>query len=276
MTEPIFRPWQPEDAQATARLWSQVFGDSVEVVLEIYDLFSKQPGFCAVGEIDGTIAAAAYCLDGLSLRQLGNADQPAAYLYAVATDPAFRSRGLAAQLCRVLRDWAFARGNTYLFTRPAEPTLFPWYAEKIGAIPALSRKMLAADAPCPGGTVMKLSPEAYGTRREALLRDVPHIALDWSLLQLENLFHRSYGGAFLDVDGGIADVYATETAVDVQELLLPPGTDPQRALEKILAHFGVRRGTAALPGAGECYISCAPGPHATTLPANAWFGPAFG
>ncbi len=229
MTEPIFRPWQPADAQATARLWSEVFGDSVEVVLQIYDLFAKQPGFCAVGEIDGTIAAAAYCLDGLALRQLGTADQPAAYLYAVATDPAFRSRGLAAQLCRLLRDWAFTRGNTYLFTRPAEPTLFPWYAEKIGAIPALSRKMLTADAPCPGGTVTKLSPEAYGTRRE-----------------------------------------------DVQELLLPPGTDPQRALEKIIAHFGVRRGTAALPGAGECYISCAPGPHAPALPADAWFGPAFG
>ena len=194
----------------------------------------------------------------------------------MATDPAFRSRGLAARLCRLLRDWAFARGNTYLFTRPAEPTLFPWYAEKIGAIPALSRKMLTADAPCPGGTVTKLSPEAYGTRREALLRDVPHIALDWSLLQLEDLFHRSYGGAFLDVDGGVADVYAAENAVDVQELLLPPGTDPQRALEKILAHFGVRRGTAALPGAEECYVSCTPGPHASALPADAWFGPAFG
>ena len=133
MSEPVIRFFQQEDRPGAVALWNRVFGDPPEVVHGFLDLFASQDGFCAVADCAGTIAAAAYAMDGVTLHLPGEKPISGTYLYAVATDPAFRKQGLAAEVCRVLQRAAFARGIGCLFTHPAEHSLFPWYEEKIGA-----------------------------------------------------------------------------------------------------------------------------------------------
>ena len=129
MDDYILRPYAPGDRDGCAALWEQVFGDPAELVTQFLSLFEAQEGFCLLAEHSGEIAAAAYSLPGLTVLRPGRPDLPARYLYAVATHPVHRKNGLAAALCRGLRDDAFVQG-ALLLTKPAEPSLYPWYAEK--------------------------------------------------------------------------------------------------------------------------------------------------
>lgn len=276
MAEYILRPFSGTDRKQAAALWELVFGDPVALVAQFFDLFELQSGFCMVAEQNGKTAAAAYCLDGLELLLPGHPPIPASYLYAVATHPAHREQGLAAELCRRLRDACFARGRI-LFTKPAEPSLYPWYEEKVGAVPVLSCQSIKIDAsPNPHGAPppTPLSPAEYGRLRENLLQNVPHVRFPNSLLTWEHLLHMQYGGGFFAVGSGIADLYIGDGQMEVPELLSP---DPEQTVQLLLSHFNIPAAAVTLPGGAERYVSCA-APNGC-LPNGvdaAWFGPVFG
>lgn len=276
MAEYLLRSFREADRKQAAALWELVFGDPSALVEQFLNLFQFQPGFCMTAEQNGQIAAAAYCLDGLELRQPGQLPLPASYLYAVATHPLHRKQGLAAELCRRLRDACFARGRI-LFTKPAEESLYPWYEEKIGAVPALSCQTIKIDAAEDKHGVsplMSLSPEEYGILREKLLQNIPHVYFPKSLLTWEHLLHKHYGGGFFAVGDGIADVYADGTQIEVPELL---SFDPVKAGQALLFHFNAPAAVFTLPGKHEPYVSCA-APNGCSPDAldAVWFGPAFG
>lgn len=279
MAEYMLRPFREPDGEQAAALWEQVFGDPAALVAQFLNLFECQPGFCMIAEQKGRIAAAAYCLDGLELLLPGQAPIPASYLYAVATHPAHRKQGLAAELCRRLRDSCFARGRI-LFTKPAEPSLYPWYEEKVGAVPVLSCQSIKIDA-LPNSVDLSdappptpLSPEEYGRFRENLLQGVPHVRFPDSLLTWEHLLHRQYGGGFFAVGSSIADLYIGNGQIEVSELLSP---DPVRTVQVLLSHFNIPSAAVTLPGRTEHYVSCA-APNGC-LPDGVdavWFGSVFG
>ena len=90
---------------------------------------------------------------------------PARYLYAVATDEAYRGRGLAKQLIREEKE----RGEP-LFLRPSSPSLFSFY-EKAGLSPLSPVRTLEGEAlavECAG--VKHLDIDEYLAAREAFLR----------------------------------------------------------------------------------------------------------
>ena len=276
-----FRPAVSSDLSQAAALWNQVFGDPVPVVHSFWDLFSAQPGFCAVAMDGDTMAAAAYCLDGLTLHLPEQPERACCYLYAVATAPEYRSHGLAAKLCVLLRDWAFQRRNDCLLTHPAEQSLFPWYAAKVGAAPVMSCQLCAWDLSAQPSAVPVsiLSPEEYVILREQLLTGSAHVTPPDTFFQWESLLHAAYGGAFLRVGDGIADVYASQDTVEIQELLLPEKTERtvESAAAAIGSYWNAAHCKAVLPGGEIPFISCAPQDGA--LPASietAWFGPVFG
>lgn len=281
MSEFTLRAYRASDRPQAVSLWNRVFGDPEPVVEQFLDQFETQPGFCAVAESNGILAAAAYCLDGLRLCLPGQTSAPGCYLYAVATDPDFRSQGLAARLCRTLQEWAFQRNNRYLFTRPAQPSLFPWYEEKIGAIPALPCRtfhvMAPMDAPALEGKVLTV-PE-YAAARERLLSDTCHVAMPESFFQWEHQLHQAYGGTFVSVGDGIADVYCDGNTAEIQELLVPENSQitPEAAAAAVMAYLGVPTGKVTMPGTQSAYVSCAAAN--SSLPEDifhTWFGPIFG
>lgn len=111
-----------EQISGLRRLWKQAFGDT-DAFLDLFfgTAFSPGRSLCAV-EGD-TVAAAMYWLDCES------SGKRIAYLYAVATDEAFRGRGLCRQLTeeahRILKDL----GCSGAILVPAEPGLFIMYGK---------------------------------------------------------------------------------------------------------------------------------------------------
>ena len=143
MSDYTIRPMTLADTPQAAALWSLVFGDDEALVREFFRIFAHTPHFGVCAELDGTIAAAAYCPQGTDYVTADGTVRKGAYLYAVATHPDHRKQGLAAKLCQLLKEQVFAAGCTYLFTKPSEEGLYPWYEEKIGAVPTMGMQSVS-------------------------------------------------------------------------------------------------------------------------------------
>lgn len=123
----------------------------------------------------------------------------ARYLYAVATDPALRGRGLATALLKRV----IAEGYP-VFLRPSSDTLFDFY-QRAGLVPVSPFREeggSAADAPPPDGMeILRVTPAAYLLQREKFLRP-PFAAPSAEFLSLAFL----YGGA-VAADGRFAALF---------------------------------------------------------------------
>ena len=264
------------DAPQAAGLWSAVFGDEESVVLDFFRLFGTQQSFGACAEMDGTIAAAAYAPEGVDYIFPDGSSHEGVYLYAVATHPDHRERGLARKVCSLLKETALQQGKSYLFTRPSEESLYAWYEEKIGAVPAMGCEALAFEktegAPLP---CSRLTAEGYLALRRSCLQGLPHAdqSLDWLLW--EQSLHNAYGGGFYQVGEAIADVYFDGDSVHVNELLPHPTPQTAEAVcQALMSHLGAGKCTCIIHGTDR-YVSAAALSEALP-PENGWFGPCYG
>lgn len=274
MNETIIRPLTLADAPQAAALWSLVFGDEEVLVREFFRIFAHTPHFGMCAEQNSTITAAAYCPQGTDYITASGELRKGAYLYAVATHPDHRKQGLAAKLCQALKEQVLAAGCEYLFTKPSEESLYPWYEEKIGAQPCMGAAVLEFHrndaAPL---SVSPLSPDAYLRRRDALLLDLPHVRHNENWMRWEQLLHEAYGGAFCAVGEHIADYFSDGSTVQINELLPHPSREAaERAAQALMAHTGTDRCVCTIYGEAH-YISAAT--RNADLPAG-WFGPCYG
>lgn len=136
-----------------AALWQQAFGDSTEFINGFFRT-GFSPDRCRALEKNGTLAAVLYWFD------CQWEDKKVAYLYAVATDKAFRGQGLCRQLMsqthRELREAGYAGAALV----PAEEGLFQMY-EKLGYrrfCPMTPKSVLSGGAPV---DVNVITPEEY-------------------------------------------------------------------------------------------------------------------
>ncbi len=128
--------------------------------------------------------------------QMGDMLLPARYMYAVATDPAYRGRGLATHLIGE----EIARGEP-VFLRPSSESLFGFY-EKAGLAPLSPVRTLEGEAAidaCEG--LRHLSPAEYLAARERFLKP-PFAVPNEDFLALGFL----YGGA-LALEGEFAALW---------------------------------------------------------------------
>ena len=271
MNEYIIRPMTLADAQQGAQLWSLVFGDEEAVVREFFRLFAHTPTFGYCAETAGTIVAAAYCPTGMDYITADGTVRAGCYLYAVATHPDHRKHGLARKLCLRLRETAWSSGLDYLFTKPSEESLYPWYEEKIGAVPCLGGTQMewthTEAVPLP---VKTLTWSDYLEHRNTHLRDTNHVHQSELWMQWEQALHDGYGGGFYAVGDHIADCYFDGEALTVNELL-PHATAEEAELlcNSLMTALGANRCKCTLWGEGH-YVSAAA--KDGNLPPNGWFG----
>ncbi len=83
---------------------------------------------------DGVVAAMGFCLTGARAGAYS-----CGYIYAMATLPEHRGRGLAAAIGRSLVEGAFASGVDIVATLPAEESLNAWYETRLGMAPAFKK-----------------------------------------------------------------------------------------------------------------------------------------
>jgi len=162
------------DIPKLRKLWKLAFGDTEEF-LDLFFSTAYAPDRCRCIRDDQEVAAALYWLD------LDCQDQKFAYLYAVATDPAYRGKGLCRMLMEDTAAVLAARGYDGAILVPQDEGLRVMYG-KMGYLPAttLEEGFCAAAFPCP---IAEISPEEYIRRRACLLPEgnpVPgKVALDF-------------------------------------------------------------------------------------------------
>ena len=143
-------------------LWQLAFGDSMEFI----DLFfhtAYAPERCCFLTEDRQITAALYWLD------CDVAGQKQAYLYAVATHPDHRGKGLCRQLMTNTHTLLKQQGYTGAMLRPADPELRKMYS-KLGYqdCTSVSEFRCTAGSPIP---LRKIGTEEYTRLRRQFLPD---------------------------------------------------------------------------------------------------------
>ena len=115
---------KPTSTEPLRRLWKQAFGDT-DTFLDSFFAFGFSPNRCRQISVDGNVASALYWFD-CSFRE-----KKIAYLYAVATDTAFRGRGLCRMLMEDTHRHLQSLGYEGALLVPVSEGLFPFY-EKLG------------------------------------------------------------------------------------------------------------------------------------------------
>jgi GNAT superfamily N-acetyltransferase len=235
---------RPDDMAALKEIWSASFpGDEAFSDWFLHSVYA--PENALVFE-DGGRAAAMLHLLPARLRAGGEA-LTAAYVYAVATLPPYRGKGVAAALLGGAEDLARARGASYLVLVPQSESLFEYYRRQ-GFETAFfrGRRTIAAGGPtapdfeiddAPGISEMDECFEAALSGRDHVARSQE----DWarSLIYLRALGVRRAGRlegyAVYEPGGGVRELVAK-------------GDAPRCALEAAaLDRLGVREAACFTP-----------------------------
>ena len=143
------------------RLWKAAFGDD-DAYLDLFFSTAFSPDRCRCITGDNALSAALYWFD------VSCDGAPMAYLYAVATDPAVRGRGLCRALMEDTCELLTRRGYAGILLKPADEGLRRMYG-RMGFSPCttMSARTFAAGS-CPL-SMRKISAGEYGRLRRAYL-----------------------------------------------------------------------------------------------------------
>lgn len=217
------RPSVPEDVPAQRELWKLAFGDSDAYIDNFYSTCYR-PERVVVLEEDGAVKSMTAWFDTAFVVP-GRGEYRAAYLYAVATRPDCRGRGLAARLLAGADGYFRSLDIPAVTTVPAEPSLHNFFGGNgFREYFTYSRAVPGAEAP----PIRPFEPEPVGVTqyallREAILFDTPHIAYPPEALEYQLGCCRLSGGG----------LYLAETAQGAA-LLCAEGTENGALLVKEL------------------------------------------
>lgn len=238
----------PEQFAKLADIWQTVFADSVELT----DLFFENrvtPKDALVTLVDGEPVAMLFLLP--ILLQEGTRVYDARYIYAVATLPPFRGRGISTRLLAAAADKMRDEGVAASMLVPASPSLFDFYRER-GFTTEFYRRTHRVTVS--GGDASLVSVGSIG--RCAALRDHRfrksrlYAAWDTAALRYQQQEVEFWGGKTLLVKGGIALCYPLKDGIRIKEWCgKRPPTEEQ--LAAIGAFFGEQQITYFEPVAGR-------------------------
>lgn len=283
MSDFTIRPWQISDKPRLAALWQDAFGDDMDYIETYWSLFLT-PGSCIVAEADGKVVSAMYIMDGAMLFPPDLASRPTAYTFALATDPAYRGRGIGTAVYRACTTAALERAEIACVL-PSEPALYPFY-EKSGCVPIsyVREHVFAGDELKPSSehAAVPISAGEYFLRRRSILRGKLYTVMPGRFLSLETYHMKRFGGGYLSVDGDIAAVEMDGDTCRIVELLSPED-DWMAVLEAVAARFPAKRYLVRTPlffpgpGTERPFMLAAadPAQRPAAMPAKFWWGFAF-
>lgn len=220
---------RPEDRPALTRLWTVCFGDEAAVVEDFWETMWPE---ITVFTLEDCAAMAT----AMPIRWQG---KPAAYLYAVATDPSRRGEGLCRRLMAEAETWLTDQGYAYAVLSPAEHSLFQFYG-RMGYETSFfcGRQVfrgLGSDR-----IVRIVSPAAYATLRRQY-GPADSVEYPESLLALQER-----AGPLLEIPGlGCAAIEPAEHGYAARELL---SRDPQTAASALCVYLNIPLLPARMPG----------------------------
>lgn len=227
----IDHPGKEQEA-SLRRLWKTVFGDSEEFLDSFFGL-AYSPRRCRCATENGELAGALYWFDTEC-----NGSK-FAYLYAVATDPAFRNRGVCRALLADTAELLRVQGYAGELLVPEGEALARMY-EKMGYLPCTTVTEFTCRAAGEPAAMDRIGGAAYARLRRELLQPGGVVQEGAALALLGDR------GAFYAGKGWIAAVERDGDKLRCHELL----GDPQAA-PGILRALGCREGFFRIPGDGK-------------------------
>ena len=211
------------------QLWQQAFGDT-EDFLDDFFCVAYSEDRCATIEEDGNLAAMLYWFDCIW------EDRKIAYIYAVATDEAYRNRGLCRDLMDATHAKLQAQGYAGAVLVPGNRELFGLY-EKMGYVPFCPMTRVTMEAGDTPADLAVLSSDEYSKRRRPFL---PQGAVEEGDLMLD--FLATYCKLYV-CEGCVFSGAMDDEMFYFQEFLGEPGWVPG-----ILKALGAEKGVLRLPG----------------------------
>ena len=221
----------PTQAQIPAlkNLWTLAFGDGEEFLTPFFET-AWAPDRCRCVEAEGQTVAALYWFESFfGSRRL-------AYVYAVATHPDWRGRGLCAALMEDTAEVLKSQGYDGILLCPASEGLFRMYG-KMGYHPCTAIQeweCSAAGKPVP---MVKIDKAEFARLRRQLMPP-GGVIQEGPLLDLLAEFAAFYAG-----DGWAAAISMEDGRLRCHELLGDFTVAPQ-----ILCALGVQTGSFRAPG----------------------------
>lgn len=154
------------------RLWYEVFGDTEKFVNTFFDMLYF-PGAACLAVSGNKVVGAGYCLPGIVA--LG---KKCSYIYAVATYPEYRGKGIAAMVVRSLTARAFSEGAELVAVLPASESLTGWYERVLGMKPTFQKGSAGATFPASWYRFAEIfKPTDSGAPKQLWAVGAPHINL---------------------------------------------------------------------------------------------------
>ena len=187
---------RPEDVPALKALWKQAFGDEDALI----DAFFRRlyvPEQVLVCREEGRVAAMACWLRETVC--CGSRGWPAAYLYAVATDPAHRGRGLCSELLSFAAGCLESRGVRVLLLVPGSPSLRQFYAAR-GFRDYTTVHTAEVEVSPVSGIVEPVTAPVYLELREQFLSGQSYVSCPVPVLEFQAAAAALYGGGLLRLE----------------------------------------------------------------------------
>ncbi len=244
----VLRVSVPTDVPALKQLWKMAFGDE-DAYIEHFFTRYYTPQRMLVLEEEGQVRAMTAWFD-MPLVFADGTKVPSAYLYAVATHPEFRGKGLAGRLLDFAGKWLGERGCACLTTVPARPDLHAFFARNgFEEGFALSRKEWEDPGEGARAALTPVNGEIYGVLREGQLAGTTHAAYSTAALDYQHGTCALSGGGLYRVGAdGCACVEVSGDTVFVKELLT---TDIPAAMRAIAAHHSGKYYQVRTPWDGQ-------------------------
>ena len=218
-----------QDIPALKALWQEAFGDE-DAFLDCFFSTAFSPKRCRCVTLSGQLVAALYWFD------CNWEGKKLAYIYAVATDKAYRGRGLCTALMESTHRQLLENGYTGAALIPGNEGLFALY-EKLGYRPFCPMEKVTVDAAGTPVPLKKLSKKEFCALHKKLLPE-NGILQEGGTVDFLTCFTEFYAAGSsimcLSMEGSTA--YFQEFLGD--RLLLPG----------ILAALKLQKGVVRLPG----------------------------
>lgn len=244
----------PGQLPALRRLWQRVFGDSDRFLDDFYST-AFSPDRCRCITLDTLPVAALYWFDVFCQ------GQKMAYLYAVATDPVFRGRGLCRALMESTRLQLTESGYHAILLSPENEPLVGMY-EKMGYRCCTTASEYTCEADGNAADLRILSRSEYARLRRAYL---PHGGV---IQEQENLAFLETMSTFYAGDSFLLSARVQDGALWGDELLGNAAAAPG-----ILKALGLPRGSFRISGNEKLLTMILPLTPEAVAPV--WFGLPF-
>lgn len=188
----MIRYFEENDRKTVISIWHNAFGDGPKFVSDFLDVFGK---YMLVFEECGRVVSM------LTLLPVTVNGEKGRYVYAVATDEAFRNRGFAGELIEYAKSFLKKENENFLVLMPQNDGLFAYYkklgffelkcAQKIDKTVLLNEKNDIFAEEIDSVTYFKLR-DTYFTGRKYV---------KWDIKMLD-FFAKIYNGKYLKLSKG--------------------------------------------------------------------------